>query len=178
MITKTLIAVLFTLGAYAESNTSAKMKQEGREAKAEMKQEGREMKQDASEFKDKVVNYVSGAKVVEAHGDEYALQTPKGTKVEVELNRDGSIDEASGKAAVSGDVFTPSAIEGKEMISLEKATESLKRSGKMPTGEWQFEKSWRHGYVYEFEGKEDGKDHEYSVRATDGKIVRDSRDLM
>lgn len=154
MILKTLFVVLLALGV---------------QAKEEMK-DGKKV-----DLKAMATKFVSGGKIVEEDGDEFAVQTSKGTKVELELQKDGKIEEASGEKAMAGDVFTPT--EG-NLISLEKAADSLKKSGKMPTGEWSFEETNRHGWVYEFEGKEDNKNFDYSVSAKDGKIIRESRDLM
>lgn len=128
----------------------------------------------AAVSQDQALKYVPGAKVLRDDGYEFKLQTPKGTVVEVELNRDGSLDEASGKSIAAGDVFIP----GEGRISLADALSALKKEGKVPRGEWSFEKSMLKGWVYEVEGMEDGKEMEYKIDAKTGKLVKASREIL
>lgn len=125
-------------------------------------------------MKESLTKLVPESKVVKQDGDEFEVSTAKQTIVEVEFNRDGTVEEASGDAAVAGDVFTP----GNNMITLQQAVDSLKKAGKTPKGDWSYKKSFTNGWVYEFEGVENGKDMEYAVSAKDGKIVKDNRDLL
>ncbi|GEM_PF-1627388 len=127
-----------------------------------------------AQMKESLTKLVPESKVVKKDGDEYEVMTPKNTIVEVEFNRDGSVDEASGDAAAVGDAFVP----GNGMISLAEAIESLKKSGKTAAGDWSYKKSFTNGWVYEFEGLENGKDMEYQVSAKDGSLVKDRRDIL
>lgn len=127
-----------------------------------------------AQLKESLTKLVPESKVVKKDGDEYEVMTPKNTVVEVEFNRDGSVDEASGDSAMGGDVFVP----GNGMIALGAAVESLKKSGKTGTGDWEYKKSFRNGWVYEFEGRENDKDMEYQISAKDGSLVKDSRDIL
>lgn len=127
---------------------------------------------DTSALKAKAAEFVPSSTFLAEDGDEFQFQTAKGTIVEVELNRDGSIDEASGDAALTGDVFVP----GGSLLSLSAAVESLKKSGKTTQGDWSFEKSTLNGWVYEFEGVEGGKKMEYVIDATAGKLIKAKRD--
>lgn len=128
---------------------------------------------DPGSLKDAAVKMVGG-KLIKEDGDEYSIQTAKGTVVEVELNNDGTVDEASGDSVAGGDAFAP----GGGMLSLADAVAALKKAGKNPTGDWSYEKSMINGWVYEFEGVENGKSMEYAISAKDGKLVKDKRDLM
>lgn len=125
-------------------------------------------------LKDAATKMVPNAKIIKEDGNEFDLQTAKGTVVEVELNRDGTIDEASGDSVAGGDEFAP----GAGMMTLAQAAEALRKAGKNPTGDWSFEKSMMHGWMYEFEGMENGKKMEYGISAKDGKLVKEKRDLM
>ena len=110
---------------------------------------------------------VPEARVVEQDGDEYELETPRNTRVEIKLDRAGVLDEASGDAAENGDVLVP----GDGRMTLTDAVAALKKAGKAPTGDWSLEKSLLKGWVYEFEGRENGKEIDYKVSATDGKLL-------
>lgn len=106
-------------------------------------------------------------------GDELTFQTPKGTLVEIEFNHDGSLDEASGHLALTGDVFSPVG----DFMKLNEAVAALQKAGKTPSGDWTFEKSMLHGWVYEFEGLENGKMMEYIVDGKSGKLLKSKRDF-
>ena len=67
-------------------------------------------------------------------------------------------------------------VPGGQLLSLAAAVESLKKSGKTAQGDWSFEKSTLNGWVYEFEGVEDGKKMEYVIDATAGKLIKAKRD--
>ena len=123
-------------------------------------------------LKETAVKMVPGAKLVVEDGHEFKFQTAKGTIVEVELHRDGSIDEASGDVALN-DIFHP----GRGLLTLTDAINALKKAGKSPVGDWSFEKSMLHGWIYEFDGIENGKEMEYAIDATNGKLVIDRRDF-
>lgn len=144
-----LSALGISMSAYAEKATDAK-------------------------YKDSLQKMIPDSKVIQQDGAEYEVMTPKQTVVEIEFNRDGSIDEASGDAAQAGDVFNP----GEGMITLADAVAALSKAGKTPSGDWSYEKSLTKGWIYEFEGTENGKKMEYAVSAKDGKIVKDNRDIL
>ena len=127
---------------------------------------------DTAKWQAAAVKMVPGAKVVKIEGREFDLQTTKDTLVEVEVNSDGSIDEASGKAALGGDLFVP----GKGHINLETAVATLKKAGKNPSGSWSFKKSVLSGWIYEFDGIEAGKEMEYDISAKDGKLLKSRQD--
>lgn len=149
MIATVALSLAFTTNAFAKTESNAKMK----EAAAK---------------------FVPSSKVVKEDGNEFDLLTAKDSIVEIELNRDMTLDEASGDAADAGDALTP----GNGLIELSSAVASLKKAGKNPSGDWSLEKSLINGWVYEFEGMENGKRMEYTVNAKDGKIISGSRDIL
>lgn len=122
--------------------------------------------------KETAAQYVPGGTLVKEDGNEFDFKTSKNTIVEVELNSDGTVDEASGDLAHEGDVFNP----GNNHLTLEAAVAALKKAGKNPTGDWSYEKSVVRGWVYEFEGNENGTKMEYVISATDGKLLKDKKD--
>ncbi len=122
--------------------------------------------------KEKIAQLVPNSKVVSEEENEFEVLTPQNTAIEIEFNSEGALEEASGDAAQTGDVFTP----GEGRVPLAGAVDSLKKAGKTITGEWEFDKSLASGWVYEFEGTEDGKKMEYTVNASDGKIIRERKD--
>ncbi len=126
----------------------------------------------ANQLKEKVTQMVPESKIVKEDGLEFEVMTKNNTQMEIEFNRDNSIDEASGDAPLNGDVFQP----GDNFISLDQAVQSLKTLGKTPSGDWQFEKSFVNGWVYEFDGLEDGKEMTYLINAQNGELVKSSRD--
>ncbi len=115
---------------------------------------------------------VPGGTVLRQDKNEYDVETPQKTIVEVEMEKDGSIDEASGDASSNGDVFVP----GDGRISLTEAIEALKKAGKAPAGDWSFEKKLLSGWIYEFDGIENNQRMEYEVSAKDGKILSEKKD--
>lgn len=125
----------------------------------------------ASKLTDQALKYVPGAEVLEEKGDEVKLKTASGTVVEVEFDRSGKLDEASGKS-VEKDVFVP----GDSLISLADASKALTKEGKKPVGEWSLDDSLVRGWHFEFEGYENGKKFEYLVDAKSGKLLKSKAD--
>ena len=126
----------------------------------------------AKPTKEAALKFVPGATLVKEDGSDFDLKTSKNTIVEVELNNDGTIDEASGDLAHEGDVFTP----GNSHLNLDAAVAALQKAGKTPSGDWSYEKSLLRGWVYEFEGHENGVKMEYTISATNGKLLTDKKD--
>ncbi|WP_413574889.1 hypothetical protein ACLVWU_11645 [Bdellovibrio sp. HCB290] len=122
--------------------------------------------------RESLTKIVPAGNIVRQDGHEYKLTTSKNTLMEVEFNRDGSIDEASGDAAGAGDVLVP----GEGRKTLEEVVKSLNVAGKKPSGDWSFKKSFIHGWIYEVEGFEGGKKMEYLVSAKDGSLIKEKQD--
>lgn len=101
-----------------------------------------------------------------------SFKTPAGSLVTVEYDDLGRIEDASGKAIDNGDVFTP----GEGNLDLKGAVAGLKKAGKIPTGEWTYEKAFVYGWVYEIEGRENGQKMEYKIKATTGELISATAD--
>lgn len=117
------------------------------------------------------LQYVPEGKLLEAEKNEYKIQTPDGSVVEIEFTRKGELSEASGDL-VDKDVFVP----GQGLLSLSQAVEAIKEQGKNPVGEWSLEYSMLRGWYYEFEEILNGQKMEYVVSAKDGKILKSKID--
>ncbi len=117
------------------------------------------------------LQFVPNGKLLQSEGKEYKIQTPEGSVVEVELNRKGELDEASGDLAEK-DVFVP----GQGLLALDQALNAVKEQGKSPSGEWSLEYSMIRGWYYEFNEKLNGQEIEYLVSAKDGKILKEKID--
>ena len=97
---------------------------------------------------------------------EFKVRTKAGSIVEVEFERNGKFEEASGKSP-DKDVLVP----GNGLITLASATDVLKKQGKVASGDWSLENSFIKGWVYEFEGFEKGKEVDYLIDAKSGKFL-------
>lgn len=113
------------------------------------------------------LTYVPQGKILQEKYDEVKIQTAQGGIIEVEFTRSGQFDEASGKNA-NADVFNAP----NNLVPLAKAVQALKAAGKQPSGEWSLDSSFINGWVYEFEGYENGQEMEYYVSASSGKFLK------
>ena len=127
--------------------------------------------QSATDKDKKALNFVPGGEIQSSGKDEIKVKTTAGTIVEVELDRDGSLDEASGEFALK-DSFVP----GKGLLSLNKAVEAMKKHGKTVEGEWSLEKDFLRDWEYEFEGVENNKKYEYALNAKTGELIKSEAD--
>lgn len=109
---------------------------------------------------------VPGGKLLSEKPDEIKIQTPNGGVVEVEFNRNGKLDEASGNS-VELDLFIPE----NGLLSLKDAVIALKKEGKIAVGDWSIDNNMISGWYYEFEGFESGKKMDYTLDAKTGKLV-------
>ncbi|WP_413581899.1 hypothetical protein [Bdellovibrio sp. HCB288] len=124
------------------------------------------------QMRESLTKIVPQGNIVQQDGHEYKLTTARNTLMEVDFNRDGTIDEASGDAAETGDALVP----GEGRKSLEEVVKSLNVAGKKASGDWSFKKSFTHGWIYEVEGFEGGKKMEYLVSAKDGSLIKAKKD--
>lgn len=111
---------------------------------------------------------VPEGKIVSQKADEIKVKTKSGTVVEIGVDMDGELEEASGGAAEKGDVFEP----GEKLITLKAAVETLKKAGKTLQGEWIFEENEEGEWVYDIEGVEKKAAVDYIVNATNGKLMK------
>jgi uncharacterized membrane protein YkoI len=103
---------------------------------------------------------------------EIKLKTKAGTVIEIGIDDDGEMEEASGNLAEKGDEFEP----GDKILSLKAVVDILKKEGKKLQGEWTYEENEEGDWVYDFEGIEKNKDVDYIVNATTGKILKTELD--
>lgn len=124
-----------------------------------------------AKISDDALKFVPGGKIVQEKAEEVKVQTPAGSVVEVEFDRGGKFEEASGDS-VDNDIFVP----GNGILSLKDAVAALKKDGKSPVGEWSLDDSVLKGWHYEFEGFENGKKMDYVVDAKTGKLTDSKAD--
>lgn len=122
--------------------------------------------------KEKISQLVPDSKIIHEDGNEFEVLTSQNTAIEIEFNKDGTLDEAEGKSAINGDVFNP----GNGLVSLKDAASQLTSAGKTLTGEWSFEQNIRNEWVYEFEGRENNNKMKYISDAKTGKMTKERRD--
>jgi uncharacterized membrane protein YkoI len=120
----------------------------------------------AQTMEQKVLSFIPEGKVLQEKDREFKIQTKQGSVVEVEFKANGEFEEASGKA-LDKDVFIP----GEKILPLDRAVAALKKEAKVPSGEWNLEKTIIRGWVYEFEGHENGRQVEYVMDARSGSIL-------
>lgn len=118
-----------------------------------------------------VVKFVPGGTVVHSKKDEVKVQTAKGSIVELEFKRNGSLDEASGDM-IEQDVFIP----GEGNLELEKIVSNLKSEGYQLKGDWSYDKSWIKGWHYEVDAILNKEHLELTIDARSGKIVSSELD--
>lgn len=115
---------------------------------------------------DASLKLVPGGKVIQEQTKEVKVQTPEGTLVEVEFEKNGTFEEASGDN-VDKDILVP----GNNLLPLKDAIASLKKANKTPVGEWSLDQSFVQGWHYEFEGFENNQKMDYVVDAKSGKLL-------
>ena len=125
----------------------------------------------ATDLGKKALKFVPDGAVQGVDRDEVMIKTKAGGLIEVELTKDGDLEEASGNM-VETDTFAP----GNGLLPLNEAVASMKKQGKNVSGEWSLDKDFLRDWEYEFEGAENGKQYEYSMNAKTGKLVKSEAD--
>lgn len=125
----------------------------------------------AQDLKVSALKYVPGGAVVELKKDEVKVKTPTGSIVEIEFNRNGELDEASGDA-IESDVFIP----GNNYKNLSEISKMLKDQGYQLTGDWSYESSFMKSWHYEVDALKDGQSLELEVDAKTGKMTKSKID--
>jgi hypothetical protein len=111
---------------------------------------------------------VPGGKIKIKNSFEIKVTTVQNTEVDLGIDQDGNLEEASGLSAEKGDVFEP----GEKRLSLKEVVAILKKSGKALQGEWIFEQSDDGDWLYDVEGIENKKNVDYIINAENGKLLR------
>ena len=101
-------------------------------------------------------------------GKDYSVKTQTGTKMMVEFDREGNLDEASGLNLGAGDIFEP----GNGLITLGSAAQIIKKRGKDVKGEWHLENDPRLGWIYGLHGMKEEDNVEYIVDANKGQLIK------
>jgi uncharacterized membrane protein YkoI len=112
-----------------------------------------------------VKELVPGGKILTKSKELITVETPKKTIIELVFDEQGKLEEASGKAILTGDVFVP----GEKLLSLDKIAEKLK--DKKLDGEWTFEATASGDWTYDVEGTEKSKKVDYIMNAETGAIT-------
>lgn len=113
------------------------------------------------------LKYVPGGVVVQTKKNEVKVKTPKGSIVEIEFDRSGELDDASGDA-IENDVFIPGNSKHKK---LDEIAAIVKEQGYELKGDWSYDKSIFKGWHYEVDAFKDNQEVELTLDAESGKIV-------
>lgn len=124
-----------------------------------------------TDFGKNAMKLVPGGSVEQTERDEVTVKTAAGTLIEIEFNRDGSLDEVSGDMATK-DNFVP----GNGLLSLKDAVAALEKNGKKAEGEWSLDKDFMREWEYEFEGFENNQKFEYVINAKTGELLKSKKD--
>jgi len=84
-----------------------------------------------TDFGKNAMKIVPGGTVERTEGDEATVKTTAGTLMEIEFNRDGTLDEASGDMATKDNL-----VPGNGLLPLKDAVAALEKNGKKAEGEW------------------------------------------
>jgi hypothetical protein len=121
----------------------------------------------AQDLKASSLKYVPGGSVVELKKDEVKVKAPAGSVIEIEFNRNGELDEASGDA-IESDIFIP----GNGYKNLSEISKTLKDQGYQFSGDWSFESSFMKSWHYEVDAIKEGQTYEVEIDAKTGKITK------
>jgi uncharacterized membrane protein YkoI len=101
-------------------------------------------------------------------GKDYSVKTQSGTKVMIEFDHAGNLDEASGLNLGTGDIFEP----GNGLITLGSAAQLLKGAGHNVKGEWRLEHDPKYKWIYELESLTNDEKNDFLVDAKSGKLIK------
>lgn len=105
-----------------------------------------------------VLSMVPRSKVDLRQGRDFILKTMAGTKIRIELKRDGKLEDVSGENLNKGDELEP----GDGLISLSTAAQAI---GQKAEGNWSLELDPKLGWIYEV-------NHQFLVDAKSGKVLK------
>lgn len=115
-----------------------------------------------------VKSMVPHGKVSQKIGQDYLVKTKAGTKVSIEFDRTGNMDEASGISLGTGDIFEP----GNGLMALESIAKGLMSKGHEVRGNWRLEKDSTLGWVYELAGTRMDEPAYFVVNARNSKLIK------
>jgi hypothetical protein len=114
-----------------------------------------------------VQSMVPHGKISQKIGQDYFVKTKAGTKVTVEFDRAGILDEASGLNLGKGDTFEP----GGGLLALETVAKSLELKGHHILGVWRLENDSKFGWIYELSGLSEEEDISFVVNAKNSQLI-------
>jgi hypothetical protein len=114
-----------------------------------------------------VKSMVPHGQISQKIGQDFFVKTKAGTKVTIEFDRTGILDEASGLNLGKGDIFEP----GNGLLALESVAKALQHKGHHILGEWRLEKDSKQGWVYELAGLKEEETVNYIVNAKSSKLI-------
>ncbi len=114
-----------------------------------------------------VKSMVPHGEIFQKQGADYSVKTKAGTKVTIEFDRTGMMDEASGLNLGSGDSFEP----GDGLMALDSVAKSLTAKGHHLRGYWKLENDSKLGWVYELAGMKDEENINYVVNARSSLLI-------
>lgn len=115
-----------------------------------------------------VKSMVPYGEVSQKIGKDYLVRTKAGTKVLVEFDRTGNMDEASGLNLGKGDTFEP----GNGLLTLDSIAQGLKNKGHEVRGDWRLEKDSILGWVYELAGTHLEEPAYFVVDAKSSQLIK------
>lgn len=115
--------------------------------------------------------YVPGGVIVVDTPTQKKVKSAENTLVEIFLDSKGGLEKASG-GLIEKDEFDP----GQGMLNLKAAVAAAKKEGKEISGQWAFEKNERGNWIYEFEGKHEGKEVEILLNPRTGRVMSEETD--
>ncbi|HXH76144.1 MAG TPA: PepSY domain-containing protein [Bacteriovoracaceae bacterium] len=121
----------------------------------------------APKVESKALTMVPKGRIVLINFREVTLKTESGTKVELEFERQGTLQEASGLNLNRGDEFEP----GQGLMSLSSVAQKVTKAGHPIKGEWKLEKDDQYGWVYELAEDKDDQKVYHIVNAKTGKLI-------
>jgi hypothetical protein len=117
-----------------------------------------------------VRSMIPGGSVRQEMSTDFTVRTIAGTKVMVEFDQQGSLDEASGLNLGSGDIFEP----GEGLLSLETTARKLTEQGHKVRGLWRLEKDLHARWYYELQVRSELEDTFLQVDARSAKVFTPS----
>lgn len=125
----------------------------------------------AQDLTQKALDYVENSTVFKVKKDEVEVLTANKTIVEIDFDRKGNLEEASGEN-VDLDNFNPK----NGNLSLVEALNSIQALGETVHGEWSYEHEFQMGWYYEFNGIKNNVEYEFIIDAKTGKLLRSKID--
>jgi len=101
-------------------------------------------------------------------GKDYQIKTRAGTRMILEFDQSGNLDEASGLNLGKGDTFEP----GNGILALDTVAKALQIKGHHISGEWKLENDPKLGWIYELNGPHSQEDLSYLVNAKTSELLR------